>query len=119
MTASPSAQRACYTTRTRDRSTCPFATPSGWLRSESNLRWALGVTAAITLWPKRSTGWTKVELIHRRAPWKTAGPVELAKLQWVRWFNHHQLPQPVQYIPPAEAEANYWRQLAEKDKLES
>ena len=28
------------------------------------------------------------------------------------WFNHHRLLEPIGYIPPAEAEANYYRQLA-------
>ena len=35
--------------------------------------------------------------------------VELATLEWVSWFNHHRLLEPIGYIPPAEAEANYWR----------
>ena len=55
-------------------------------------------------------GLYKVELIHRRAPWKTREAVELATLEWVSWFNHHRLLEPIGYIPPAEAEANYWRQ---------
>lgn len=38
--------------------------------------------------------------------------MELATLQWVRWLNHIRLLEPIGYIPPAEAEANYWRQLA-------
>ena len=57
-------------------------------------------------------GLYKAELIHRRAPWKTRESVELATLEWVSWFNHHRLLGPIGYIPPAEAEANYWRQLA-------
>ena len=59
-------------------------------------------------------GLYKTELIHRRAPWKTKESVELATLQWVHWFNHHRLLELIGYIPPAEAEANYWRQLAMK-----
>jgi putative transposase len=55
-------------------------------------------------------GLYKVELIHRRGPWKTREAVELATLEWVSWFNHHRLLEPIGYIPPAEAEANYWRQ---------
>ena len=55
-------------------------------------------------------GLYKAELIHRRAPWKTREAVELATLEWVSWFNHHRLLEPIGYIPPAEAEANYWRQ---------
>jgi len=57
-------------------------------------------------------GLYKTELIHRRAPWKTMEAVELATLEWVSWFNHHRLLEPIGYIPPAEAEANYYRQLA-------
>ena len=57
-------------------------------------------------------GLYKAELIHRRAPWKTKESLELATLEWVSWFNHHRLLEPIGYIPPAEAEANYYRQLA-------
>ena len=57
-------------------------------------------------------GLYKAELIHRRAPWKTKEAVEFATLEWVSWFNHHRLLEPIGYIPPAEAEANYYRQLA-------
>jgi putative transposase len=59
-------------------------------------------------------GLYKAELIHRRGPWKTREAVELATLQWVAWFNHVRLLEPIGYIPPAEAEANYYRQLAEQ-----
>jgi putative transposase len=55
-------------------------------------------------------GLYKAELIHRRGPWKTREAVELATLEWVSWFNHHRLLGPIGYIPPAEAEANYWRE---------
>lgn len=41
--------------------------------------------------------------------------MELATLQWVHWFNHVRLLTPIGGIPPAEAEANYWRQLAVSD----
>lgn len=53
----------------------------------------------------------KAELIHRRAPWRTRVSVKFATLEWVSWFNHHRLLEPIGYIPPAEAEANYYRQL--------
>nr|WP_175802355.1 IS3 family transposase [Burkholderia anthina] len=55
-------------------------------------------------------GLYKTELIHRRT-WKTRESVELATLEWVAWFNHPRLMEPLGYIPPAEAEANYYRQL--------
>ena len=57
-------------------------------------------------------GLYKAELIHRRAPWKTKESVELATLEWVAWYNNHRLMEPLGDIPPAEAEANYYRQLA-------
>ena len=60
-------------------------------------------------------GLYKAELIHRRAPWKTKEAVELATLQWVAWFNNHRLLESIGYIPPAEAEANYYRQLSDPD----
>jgi transposase InsO family protein len=63
-------------------------------------------------------GLYKAELIHRRAPWKTKAAVELATLEWVSWFNHQRLLQPIGYIPPAEAEENYYRQQAEKTVVE-
>ena len=57
-------------------------------------------------------GLYKTELIHRRAPWKSREAVELATLTWVSWFNHHRLMEPLGYVPPAEYEANYYRQQA-------
>ena len=58
-------------------------------------------------------GLYKAEVIHRRT-WKTREAVELATLTWISWFNNHRLMGPLGYIPPAEAEANYYRQLAEQ-----
>ena len=62
-------------------------------------------------------GLYKTELIHRRGPWKSRQAVELATLHWVHWFNNHRLLESIGYIPPAEAEANYYQQLAQKDKV--
>jgi transposase InsO family protein len=57
-------------------------------------------------------GLFKAEVIHRSGPWKTKQAVELATLQWVAWFNHHRLMEPLGYLPPAEFEAHYHRQRA-------
>lgn len=57
-------------------------------------------------------GLYKTALLHRRAPRKTREAIELATLEWVSWFNHHRLLEPLGYIPPAEAEANYYKQLS-------
>jgi transposase InsO family protein len=62
-------------------------------------------------------GLYKAELIHRRAPWKTKEALELATLEWVSWFNQHRLLEPIGYIPPAEAEENYYRQLASQSAI--
>jgi len=62
-------------------------------------------------------GLYKAELIHRRAPWKTREALELATLEWVAWFNHQRLHSAIGYIPPAEAEANYYNQLPSAEKL--
>ena len=56
-------------------------------------------------------GLYKTELVHRRTLWKTKESLELATLDWVSWFNHQRLLEPIGYIPPAEAEENYYRQL--------
>lgn len=61
-------------------------------------------------------GLYKAEVIHRRS-WKTREAVELATLTWVSWFNNRRLMGPLGYIPPAQAEANYYRQLAEPSAM--
>ena len=58
-------------------------------------------------------GLYKAEVIHRRPPWRNREAVELATLEWVDWFNHRRLLEPIGNIPPAEAETAYYRQLAE------
>lgn len=59
-------------------------------------------------------GLYKTEMNHKRAPWKTREAVELATLEWVSWFNNHRLLESIGYIPPAEAEVNYYRQFAKE-----
>ncbi len=56
-------------------------------------------------------GLYKAELIHRQS-WKSREAVELATLKWVHWYNHQRLLGSIGYIPPAEAEANFYRQQA-------
>jgi transposase InsO family protein len=58
-------------------------------------------------------GLFKVEVIHRRGPWRNAEAVEFATLEWVAWFNNRRLLEPIGNIPPAEAEARYYEQLNE------
>ena len=55
-------------------------------------------------------GLYKTELIRQRGPWKDRDQVEYATLEYVDWFNHRRLLEPIGNIPPAEREANYHRQ---------
>lgn len=59
-------------------------------------------------------GLYKAEVIHRRSSWKTIEAVEIATLEWVAWFNHQRLLEPIGYIPPAEAETKYYAKLKHK-----
>lgn len=58
-------------------------------------------------------GLYKTEVIHRQGPWRHLDAVEYATLDWVDWFNHRRLLEPIGHIPPAELEAAYDRQQCE------
>ena len=55
-------------------------------------------------------GLYKTELIRPRGPWRNLDQVEYATLEYVDWFNHRRLLEPIGHIPPAEKEANYHRE---------
>lgn len=55
-------------------------------------------------------GLYKTEAIGRRGLWRTLEVVEFVTLDWVDWFNHPRLPEPIGNIPPAEAEARCYAQ---------
>jgi len=42
--------------------------------------------------------------------WKSCLP-EIAPLEWVDWFNHRRLLEPIGNIPPAEAEQRYYAMM--------
>lgn len=44
--------------------------------------------------------------IHRRS-WKSREPSNWPS--WMEWFNNRRLLEPIGYIPPAEAQAAYYR----------
>jgi transposase InsO family protein len=56
-------------------------------------------------------GLFKTEIIRRLGPWRSLEAVELATLEWVDWFNHRRLLEPIGNIPPAEAEERYYAEL--------
>lgn len=53
-------------------------------------------------------GLYKTELIKPRRPWKGSDDLEIATAEWVDWFNHRRLLEPIGNIPPAEAEDQYY-----------
>ena len=57
-------------------------------------------------------GLYKAKQIHRQISWKTKESLEMTTLEWVSWFNHHRLLEPVGHIFPVKVEENYFRQLA-------
>jgi transposase InsO family protein len=57
-------------------------------------------------------GLFKTEVIRLKGPWRHLEAVEFATLEWVDWFNHRRLFQPIGDMPPAEYEARYYDQAA-------
>lgn len=53
-------------------------------------------------------GLFKTEVIRQRSPWRSLEDVEFAVLEWVWWFNHHRLLEPLGYLPPAEYEEAFY-----------
>lgn len=52
-------------------------------------------------------GLYKTEVIHHRGPWRHLDAVEYATLEWVDWFNHRRLLEPIGNVTPAELELAY------------
>ena len=44
----------------------------------------------------------KTEVIRQRSPWRHLEAIELATLQWVEWFNHPRLFEPIGDLTPVE-----------------
>jgi putative transposase len=55
-------------------------------------------------------GLYKAEVINRRDRWDSLEQVEWETMRWVAWFNHDRLYEALGDIPPAEYEANHYRQ---------
>ena len=55
-------------------------------------------------------GLYKTELVHRQGPWRNMQDLEMATLGWADWFNNRRLLGPIENIPPAEAEQNFYAQ---------
>ena len=55
-------------------------------------------------------GLYKTELIREKGPWRNLDHLEYATLEYVDWFNHRRILEPIGDIPPTEREANYYSQ---------
>ena len=53
------------------------------------------------------------EVIRHSGSWRQIDAVEYATMEWVDWFNHCRLLELIGYVPPAELEHAYYRQLEE------
>ena len=54
-------------------------------------------------------GLYKTEVIRRHGPWLHLEAVELATLEWVEWFNHRRLFEPIGDLTPVEKEEIYYQ----------
>ena len=61
-------------------------------------------------------GLYKTEVIRHRGPWKQIEDVEYATLEWVDWFNHLRLLEPIGYASPVEYEIRYYESIQESAK---
>jgi transposase InsO family protein len=88
--------------------------PSALRRPVSSGRSAASETATTNALAETINGLYKAEVIHRRGPWRSFEAVEFATLEWIDWFNHRRLLEPIGNIPPAEAEDRYYAMLDER-----
>ena len=70
----------------------------------------------VTSLNRRNTGCSSnvqvpVAAIHRHGRWRSFEAVEYSTLEWVDWFNHRRLIEPIGNIPPAEAEERYYAMI--------
>jgi transposase InsO family protein len=63
-------------------------------------------------------GLYKTELIRMRGPWRSLDTVEYATLEWVDWFNHRRILEPIGNIPPFEHEEAHYRQTRSEEARE-
>ena len=62
-------------------------------------------------------GLFKTEVINQIGPWKSMREVEWETLKWVDWYNNRRLLGPIGYIPPAEAEEEFYANLNSLDMV--
>ena len=62
-------------------------------------------------------GLYKTEVIHHQKPWRRMVDVELAKLNWVDWFNKRRLHSSIGYVSPFQFEAMYYEKMQSLDQV--
>jgi len=82
--------------------------------AEAGIAWSVGSTGDSydNALAESVIGLFKTEEIYRRGPWKGLEDVEFATLEWVAWYNHRRLLEPLGYVPPAEFEEAYYARQA-------
>ncbi|AYD03609.1 integrase (plasmid) [Neorhizobium sp. NCHU2750] len=94
---------------------CLFAISDEWRKRASNgSMGSVGHSYDNTL-AETINGLYKAEVIHRRRAWRNFAAVEFATLEWVDWFNHRRLLEPIGNMPPTEAEERYYARLDATD----
>ncbi|GAB6858232.1 integrase core domain-containing protein [Microbacterium xylanilyticum] len=53
----------------------------------------------------------KAELVRNRGPWTGINDLEIAVAEYIDWYNHRRLHGEIGYLPPVEAETNYYANL--------
>jgi hypothetical protein len=63
-------------------------------------------------------GLIKTEPIRHAGPWRGIDEVEYARLEWIYWFNHHRLLEPLGYLSPAGTRRNALSLRSHRSPLE-
>ena len=63
-------------------------------------------------WHSRATVFVDKPAVRRLRPRRYPWCHRASTLDWVDWFNHRRLLEPIGYVPPAEYEARYYEQAA-------
>ncbi|WP_423247750.1 integrase core domain-containing protein [Streptomyces achmelvichensis] len=89
----------------------PRGLPPAPAHPRDSLRRGLTTIGASTPWLRHSTV-LQGRADRAQGPWRDADQVEHAVVQWVGWYNTERLHSALDYVPPEEFEAAYYRSLA-------
>jgi transposase InsO family protein len=92
-------------------------TPNGSTRSTQRRRSAASATATTTHSRRASSDCSRPN--SSVGPWRNVDDVELATLGYIDWFNCRRLHSEIGDIPPGEFEAAFYRQINERELIET